>query len=281
MKSVNEQLIYCFTYVRITNKGKDMSVMTERILNNTSIHYYVNGAESETAIIFLHPAFGNHTCFDTQLDYLKNYKLITVDLIGHGKSIGKGKLEDTAEYINSIMQAEKINKINLVGVSLGAVLVQDFANKYPEKVASLMCIGGYDINNFAKELQGSNSKQQMKMMFRAFFSIKTFAEENKKISAYTTDAQEKFYKMNLEFKKSSFKYLASIGKMVNKQQTHERNYPLLIGVGEYDCDLAKKAAQMWHTSEPGSEYTEFAGTGHIVNMDTPEQFNKALEKILR
>lgn len=255
--------------------------MTEKLLNNTSIRYYVNSAKSETAIIFLHPAFGNHTCFDTQLDYFKNYKLITVDLIGHGKSIGKGKLENTSEYINSIMQVEKISKINLVGVSLGAVLVQDFANKHPEKVASLMCIGGYDINNFAKELQGSNSKQQMKMMFRAFFSIKTFAEENKKISAYTTDAQEKFYKMNLEFKKSSFKYLASIGKMVNKQQTAKRNYPLLIGVGEYDCDLAKKASQMWHESEPNSEYTEFTGAGHIVNMDTPEQFNKALEKILR
>lgn len=255
--------------------------MTERILNNTSIHYYVNGAESETAIIFLHPAFGNHTCFDTQLDYFKNYKLITVDLIGHGKSIGKGKLEDTAEYINSIMQAEKINKINLVGVSLGAVLVQDFANKYPEKVASLMCIGGYDINNFPKELQDGNSKEQMKMMFRAFFSIKAFAEENKKISAYTKSAQEEFYKMNLEFKKSSFRYLASIGKMVNKQQTYERNYPLLIGVGEQDNDMAKKAAQTWHESEPNSQYAEFIGAGHIVNMDTPEQFNKALEKILR
>ncbi len=55
----------------------------------------------------------------------------------------------------------------------------------------------------------------------------------------------------------------------------------LIGVGENDNDLAKKAAQMWHTSEPCSEYKKFTGAGHIVNMDTPEQFNKALEKILR
>lgn len=281
METVNVQLICIITYVIITCKGKGVSAMTEKILSNTSIHYYVSGSESETAIIFLHPAFGNHTCFDMQSEYFKNYKVITLDLIGHGKSIGKGKLEDTAEYTNSIMKAEKISKINLVGVSLGAVLVQDFANKYPEKVSSLMCIGGYDINNFAKELQGSNSKQQMKMMFRAFFSIKAFSEENKKISAYTPAAQKKFYKMNLEFKKSSFKYLASIGKMVNKQQTPERNYPLLIGVGEYDNDLAKKAAQMWHSAEPNSEYKEFTGAGHIVNMDTPEQFNKALEKILR
>lgn len=263
------------------SKPQRADIMTEKIINGTPVHYFINRAESKTAILFLHPAFGNHTCFDVQTDYFKNYTVITMDLIGHGKSIGKGKLEDTAEYINLIMQKEKISKINLVGVSLGAVLVQAFANKYPEKTSSLMCIGGYDINNFPKELRDGNSKEQMKMMLRAFVSIKAFAEENKKISAYTKSAQEKFYKMNLEFKKSSFKYLASIGKMVNKQQTPERNYPLLIGVGEYDNDMAKKAAQMWHSSEPDSRYTEFKGAGHIVNMDAPEQFNKELEKILR
>lgn len=262
------------------NKESGLINMTEKILNGSPIHYFINGTVSDTAIIFLHPAFGNHTCFDSQLDYFKNCKVITMDLIGHGKSLGKGRLENTAEYINEIMKNENICKLNLVGVSLGAVLVQDFANKYPEKVSSLICIGGYDINHFDKEIQSGNSKEQMKMMLRAFFSIKAFAEENKKISAYTQEAQEKFYQMNLAFRKSSFKYLASIGKMVNKQQAKPRNYPLLIGVGEHDNDMAKKAAQMWHSTEPDSLYLEFKGAGHIVNMDTPEEFNKAIDSLV-
>lgn len=36
---------------------------------------------------------------------------------------------------------------------IGAILIQDFANKFPDKVASLCCIGGYDINNFDPALQ--------------------------------------------------------------------------------------------------------------------------------
>ena len=179
------------------------------------------------------------------------------------------------------METEKIEKINLVGVSIGAVLVQDFANKYPRKVSSLTCIGGYNTNNFDKSLQKSNTKQQMKMMLKAMFSIKAFAKDNKRISAYTKEAQEKFYQMNLEFKKSSFKYLATLGKLVNKYQTQRRDYPLLIGVGEYDNDMAKKAALIWHESELNSEYVEFFGAGHIVNMDTPEQFNRVLKKVIR
>ena len=255
--------------------------MEEKVLQNTPIHYWINDSKVDCAIIFIHPAFGDHTCFDTQLDYFKDYKVITIDLIGHGVSIGKGKLEDTAEYIKKIMEAEQLNKINLVGVSIGAVLVQDFANEYPNLVSSLTCIGGYDINNFTKELQKDTGSNQKKMMFKAMFSIKAFAEDNKKISAYTEEAQKKFYQMNLRFKKSSFKYLASLGKMINKYKTQDRNYPLLIGVGKYDNDMAKKAALLWHESEPQSEFIEFEGAGHIVNMDTPEEFNKVLKKVIK
>lgn len=133
--------------------------MTEKKLENTSIHYWINDTEVGSAIIFIHPAFANHTCFDTQLDYFRDYKVITIDLIGHGKSIGKGSIEDTALYINQIMEIEKIDKINLVGVSIGAVLVQDFANKYPDKVFSLTCIGGMiitiSIKVYKKVIQNS------------------------------------------------------------------------------------------------------------------------------
>ena len=255
--------------------------MTEKKLENTSIHYWINDTEVGSAIIFIHPAFANHTCFASQIDYFKDYRVITIDLIGHGKSIGKGTIEDTAMYINQIMEIEKIDKINLVGVSIGAVLVQDFANKYPSKVSSLTCIGGYDNNNFDKGLQKGNAKQQMKMFLKAMFSIKAFAEDNKKISAYTDEAKEKFYQMNLEFKKSSFRYFSTLHKLVNKYKTPKRDYPLLIGVGEYDNDMAKKASSMWHELEPNSQYVEFSGAGHIVNMDTPEQFNKVLKKVIR
>ena len=42
----------------------------------------------------------------------------------------------------NIMKEEKIGKIHMVGVSLGAVLAQDFANHYPDMVKSLACFGG-------------------------------------------------------------------------------------------------------------------------------------------
>ena len=255
--------------------------MTEKRLEHTPIHYWVNDAAAGSAIVFLHPAFANHTCFDAQLEFFHDHRVITMDLLGHGKSLGKGTIADTAGHIRQIMAAENLDTINLVGVSIGAVFAQDFANQYPAMVSSLSCIGGYDINHFDPALQKDNTSHQMKSMRKAMFSIKAFAEDNKKISAHTKAAQDKFYQMNLEFKRSSFRYLSSLGRLVNRHPTPKRDYPLFIGVGEYDNDLAKQASLQWHESEPESIYLEFPNAGHIVNLDTPEAFNRAIKNVIR
>lgn len=256
-----------------------MEIM-EKILKDTQMHYYSTNMVGGESILFVHAAFADHTMFDDQLSFFANkYQVITLDLIGHGQSTKTNKgdnINNTADYINLIMATESIEKLHLVGVSIGAILIQDFANKYPDKVASLCCIGGYDINNFDSNLQKGNSKEQLKLMLKAIFSIKWFAQSNKLISAATPIAQEKFYQMNIKFKKSSFRYLSALSKLVNQNKTSEREYPLLIGCGSLDNQIAIKAAKMWHESERNSRFVIFEKAGHLVNMDVPQEFNDVL-----
>lgn len=119
------------------------------------------------------------------------------------------------------------------------------------------------------------------MMVKAIFSIKTFAKANKKISAYSEEAQEKFYTMNLDFKRRSFRYFSSLNQLVNKTKTEPRKYPLMIGVGKYDNNMAIKAAEMWAKWEPKCDFIIFDKAGHIVNMDIPEEFNSKLDEFLK
>lgn len=58
-----------------------------------------------------------------------------------------------------IMEAENIKRFHLAVVSLGGLLIQDFANKYPHKTASLFCAGAYNINNFGVVLNKENSNK--------------------------------------------------------------------------------------------------------------------------
>lgn len=256
--------------------------MKQYHLDESPIVYYISRKEKAQWILFLHAAFVNHNMFRAQIDYFKDkYNILAPDIIGHGNSTKTKKgdsIDKMSLWISKILETEKIQKIHIVGISLGAVLAQDFANKYPEAVQSLACFGGYDINNFDAGLQKENGASQIRMMLKAIFSIKWFAKSNQKISAYTPQAQKDFYEMNLQFPRKSFMYLSSLSSMVNVQQTKPRKYPLLIGCGKHDIPMEQLAVEMWGKSEPGCRRVIFDGAGHCVNMDVPDQFNAAMEE---
>lgn len=258
--------------------------MKEYRLDNSPIVYYVSDNGHKSWVMFLHAAFADHRMFDTQIDsFGEKFNVIVPDLIGHGASVqtqkgdGIGKM---SKRIYEILQKHAIAKIHLAGVSIGAVLAQDFANKYPQCVASLACFGGYDINNFDSKMQRENGSAQMFMMLKALVSVKWFAEANKKISAYTPEAQQAFYEMNIRFPKKSFMYLAGLNGMVNVCKTGERGYPLLIGCGEHDVPMAHAAVNMWKETESRAEVAVIPGAGHCANMDVPERFNQTLMEFM-
>ncbi len=254
-------------------------------LDHSPITYYVSGRNCDEWVLFLHAAFVNHNMFQTQMEYFSNkYNILAVDIIGHGKSINTKKgdsIDKMSAWIYDIIKAEKIGKIHIVGVSLGAILAQDFANHYPETIKSLACFGGYDINNFDIKMQKENSASQLLMMLKALFSIKWFAKSNKKISAFTLQAQNDFYDMNVQFPKKSFMYLASLNSMVNIHQTGQRTYPLLIGCGEFDIPMELEEIKIWKDREPQCKVVIFENAGHCVNMDTPQIFNETMEEFWR
>lgn len=256
--------------------------MKQHHLGESPVVYYTSRKEKADWILFIHAAFVNHRMFQPQIDYFQDkYNILTLDIIGHGQSTKTRKgdsIDKMSAWINEILKAEKIERIHIVGISLGAVLAQDFANRYPETVQSLACFGGYDINNFDVRMQRENGTSQMRMMFKAIFSVKWFAESNRKISAYTLRAQKDFYEMNIQFPKKSFMYLASLNSMINVRQAKPRNYPLLIGCGKYDIPMERTAVEVWKKNEPECCVVIFDGAGHCVNMDVPNQFNAAMEE---
>lgn len=244
------------------------------------LYYYISKSRHRQAVIFIHAAFADHTEFDPQIEvFSKYFTVITVDLIGHGLSTKTKKgdgIEHTSEYLKDILSAENIEKAHFVGVSIGAVLAQDFANKFPDSVLSLSCFGGYDINNFDPAIQKKNSGAQRAMMLKALFSIKWFAKSNKLISAYTPKAQEAFYRMNIRFPRKSLIYLAGLNELINRNQTGQRAYPLMIGCGDKDLPMELTIVEKWHEAEPNSKLVVFKNSGHLVNMDAPDEFNKVV-----
>ncbi len=261
---------------------EESKTMKPTKLANSPITYFVSKTGQAEWLLFIHAAFVNHNMFQAQFEYFENkYNILAIDIIGHGQSADTQKgdtIDQMSTWVSDILKAENIDKVHIVGVSLGAVLAQDFANRYPYVVDSLACFGGYDINNFGAKMKNENSVKQKLMILKALFSVKWFAKANKKISAYTPQAQNEFFAMNMLFPKKSFMFLATLNNMVNKYKTGRRNYPLLIGCGKFDIPMELEAVKAWKNNEPDCTVVLFENAGHCVNMDVPQEFNKTMEE---
>ena len=97
------------------------------------------------AIIFLHFSGANLIMWQRAIPYFQDhYRLILVDLRGHGKSDKPETgyhIDEMARDVVGIMQHLKLERAHVVGSSLGAEVGLSMAANYPDKVISLVCDG--------------------------------------------------------------------------------------------------------------------------------------------
>ncbi|MEN8249707.1 MAG: alpha/beta hydrolase [Bacteroidota bacterium] len=245
--------------------------------NGYGIHYYVSGQEHEEAIIFLHPAFSDHQAFDLQVDYFsKSYKVISLDMIGHGKSKAgksKDKIDASADHIKEIMELEGIESAHLVAVSMGTLIAQYFALQHPDMIKSVTALGGYNINESNKEVEKAQRNSNLSLMARAILSMKSFRQKTAKMTCESERGQALFYLSSGDYERKSFMVMQGFQNIIKDRPQAEISYPLLIMVGEKDIDLALKMSNDWHKAVAISQFEVIKSAGHCANMDQPKEFN--------
>ena len=250
----------------------------------SEIHYYTNEKKNSETIMFLHPAFCDHTCFDLQIDFFsKNYNLITIDMIGHGASKinkTKDKLDGTAKHINMIMEKESIEKIHIVGVSMGSLMAQYFAFLFPSKVISVTALGGYNIHTINNEINKNQRKAIFDWILKAIFSIDSFRKYVTSQSVINSDSIEKFYFGTQGFTRRSFTVMSGLENVIKDRKDYKITYPLMVLTGEKDTLLAHNAALRWKKSDSRIHHKVISSAGHCANMDNADEFNKVLSEFL-
>jgi len=247
-------------------------------MDDYEIHYFVSGKENNDLIIFLHPAFSDHRVFDQQIDFFsKKYRVITLDLIGHGLSKArnsKDKIDASSKHIKKILDIEGYDKAHLVGISMGSLIAQYFTLEYPEKINSLTAIGGHDINKEDKEVSKAQRSYNLSLISRAIFSMKAFRKMIAKNICKSETGQALFYETTCHYERKSFMVMQGLQNVIKARKNITYKYPILMLIGEFDIELSKKVAKEWHNDIESSEYHLIEDAGHCVNIDKPLEFNR-------
>ena len=252
-------------------------------MDGYDIHYFMSGKENNDLIVFLHPAFSDHRAFDLQVDYFsKNYRVITIDFIGHGLSKAnksKDKIDASTKHIEKILELEGFDKVHIVGVSMGSLIAQYFALQYPDKILSLTALGGYNINKENKEVAKAQNSSNFGLVLRAIFSMNSFRKKTAEITCHSENGQALFYKTASLYERKSFMVMQGLQNVIKDRENLITEYPTLILTGEFDIDLAKKMAKEWHSEIDNSEYYMIENAGHCANIDKPQEFNEIVEEL--
>jgi pimeloyl-ACP methyl ester carboxylesterase len=113
--------------------------------NTASGTFYVfNNKEQSIPIVFVHGVGLTYEIWQPQLDFFKDYSNLSYDILGHGKSsLTKQNIsfDDFTDQLIELINELKIEKIHLVGFSIGSLVARNFATRYGERLRSLILLG--------------------------------------------------------------------------------------------------------------------------------------------
>lgn len=251
------------------------------------VHYWISRPKttSKGAIVFTHGLTANHTMYEKQVEYFKDkYIVIVWDVPMHGLSrpYQPFSYENTARDLNSILVQENIEKVSLVGMSMGGYPSQMFAHLYTEKA---QCIIGIDTTPFGVEYYSKSDLfwlSKVKPMTK-MFTEKMLRESIAKSISVTDYSYQKMQEILAPLSKEQIIEQMDIayGKFVQENRNLNIECPVLILLGDKDkTGKVKKYCKAWakNTNYP---LHIIENASHFSNGDNPRQVNQEIERFIK
>jgi len=258
------------------------------------VHYQVQGKGAP--VIFLHAGYQEMGMWSQQVAYFKDYNtVITIDLPGHGETKGIDTTLLIKDVIRICMDSLQIPKASFVGLSLGGSCVQDFVLGYPERVEKVILVGSglsgwsdvLSMDTVSKacfaRMDGIAATNNLDSFAHAFTQIWGIGISRKPESVDSKMSDYVFQTTLTNLKQhpgdNRWPQLDSPRASIRIRQ-HQWQKPLLIIYGNQDLPFILAVANWLHSSIPGSKELVVPNAAHMVNMEQPLVFNRAVRSFL-
>jgi len=239
-------------------------------------------------VILLHGFLGSHVIWQSTIDDLsKSYRVVAIDLPGHGASPCYGyvhSMELMAKSVKAVMDFLKLKKYVIVGHSMGGYVGLAFADLFPDNLKGLCLFHStaYPDSEEKKEdrLRAINLVRANKTVYTKNSIRNLFATKNLK---YLVD--------EISFATKIAKETTRRGIVAALHGMRDRpgrdiilglvEYPIMMVIGEQDNVLS--SAQLLEQSNliKNKSILYLEHDGHFGFLESSLQANKELRKFLR
>jgi len=255
-------------------------------VNGTEIHYEIHGKAGAPWMVLSHSLACSTRMWDEQIAAFKDrFRILAFDTRGHGASAapaGEYTLEMLADDAKGVMDKEGVTSCHWVGLSMGGMIGQTFALRYPGVFRSLT-------------LADTTSRYPAEAAPVWADRIRTVQAQGMQALVDSTLARW----FTEPYRKAAPQRLKDIAELIRTTPVNgyvgcchalpkinvtarlkEIRCPILVIVGEQDMGTPPAMAQEIHDNAPGSTLVVLPNAAHISNIEQPEGFNRAMESVL-
>jgi pimeloyl-ACP methyl ester carboxylesterase len=245
------------------------------------------------AVLFIHGLLGSHRNWMHLVDKLDDrHRVLAPDLFGHGasaKPMGDYSLGAHAATLRDLIDRLEVDRVTLVGHSLGGGIAMQFCYLFPDRVDRLVLVASGGLGRAVSPLLRSAALPGAELVLPLIASAwvrergqalgRVLAKVGWRASSDTSEAWQGF--VSLADAESRRAFLATTRAVVDpggQTVTAHDHLPLTVEIptlivwGTRDRMIPTWHAATAQQSFPGSRVELFEGAGHFPHLDEPERF---------
>ena len=245
---------------------------------------YIDDIGSGYPLVLVHGYLGSSEMWKLQKDYLqKKFRIIAPALPGFGESFNVKSLNSInlmAKFIIQQIDFKNIDKFNLMGHSMGGMIVQEIANISGDRINKLICFatgpigdipGRFEpINTSIKKLGEEGIKEQVKRI-----PPKWFVEGDQAKNYYLCEKAVK--NISEETARNALIAMRDWNGLENLKKI--KNKTLIIW-GDKDKSYNYEQVSTLKKNIPDSDLKIFKNCCHNVHLEQPQKFNQVVQDFL-
>ena len=255
-------------------------------VNGIEMYYEIRGREGAPWLTLSHSLACSVRMWDEQIAAFQDrYRVLAFDTRGHGESMapaGAYTLELLADDLRALLTHTGIERTHFVGLSMGGMIGQTFALKYPGVFTSLTL---------------ADTTSRYPADAAPAWSERIRTAEERGMQPLVQPTLERWFTES--FRKTRPEIVARVGQLIVgtpvagyagcshaipkinlTDRLKEIRCPILVVVGEQDPGTPVAMAREIHDNAPGSKLVVLENAAHLSNMERPREFDRALSEFL-
>jgi pimeloyl-ACP methyl ester carboxylesterase len=264
--------------------------------NGAAMHYELTG--TGLPIVFVHGGWTSADMWAPQVErFAEEYRVLTYDVRGHGRTGGSAEptysIERFVADLRALIEDCSLDSPVICGLSLGGMIAQTYANRYPGDVRGLVLAGTMEsfpplpISRLQQEtlfprlaLYPWMHAVGARSSFRLLLNAIRVAQSGRPWLALDEDVRRYARREVRRIETSEFVKVFDAMYEFDSRGERSITAPTLVLTGDHEAaPVVTQSDRLAERIENATRVT-IPDAGHLSNLDNSEAFNEALGRFL-